>query len=194
MLIHEKYIILANEVYGLVKKNVEKPQVLKTDCWNEGTKNFPIGQLFDAVCIDVDKDMVEKATINYPNIVALVGDIRKMSFVDERFDLVIDCSTLDHIQNFRPAIKEYMRVLKNGGYCLVCCWTVYNEANISEAQRNGEWSPGQQYYVYLPDMLEELKLHGEIIKEGLMPEDKKYNPEVDKAGGGMYWIIFKKKI
>ena len=44
------------------------------------------------------------------------GDVRKMCFSDEYFDLAISSSVFEHVHNFDVALREMFRVLKPGGY------------------------------------------------------------------------------
>ena len=52
---------------------------------------------------------------DYKNV-DIVADIGKMPFKSEKLDLIVSNSTLEHIYDYKPVIKEAYRTLKLGGY------------------------------------------------------------------------------
>lgn len=189
MQIHEKYIVLAKEVYKMVEKNVEVPKVLKTDCFNEGANYAPIANLFeDAYCVDVDNELVNKAKKAFPDLKCFVGDIRELPFDDEIFDVVIDCSTIDHVPDFEKVIIEYNRVLRKDGICLICTWVSLEK--LTEDTK--KWNKENQYFHYLYDFVNYLQFHFKILKEGEIYTDRKCDVKTDNFGKNMYYFILKK--
>ncbi|MEK6963493.1 MAG: class I SAM-dependent methyltransferase [Nanoarchaeota archaeon] len=47
-----------------------------------------------------------------------VGNLTKLQFPNETFDIIIASSVLDHIKNLKPVFKEFERVLKKKGVLL----------------------------------------------------------------------------
>lgn len=139
MHIHEKYQILAQFMQILTANNELK--VLKTDCWNEAEKYCPIADYFnDIKMVEISKERIEKAK-DY-NVVE--GDIRKLSFNEQEFDLVLDFSTIDHVPDYEKAISEYHRVLKNGGYALIVSW--FGVSDYSRLPHGDNWDEMQYYF------------------------------------------------
>lgn len=60
--------------------------------------------------------------------------VETLDFPDERFDVVISCDVLEHIEGDRQAMAEMVRVLKPGGICVLTVpahrwlWSEHDEA------------------------------------------------------------------
>ena len=149
MHIHKKYQILAQFMQILTANN--KLKVLKTDCWNEAEKYCPIADYFnDIKMVEISKERIEKAK----DYNVLEGDIRKLPFNEQEFDLVLDFSTIDHMPSYDKAISEYHRVLKNGGYALIVSW--FGISDYSRLPHGDNWDEMQYYFDFQPFM-EKLK-------------------------------------
>ncbi len=49
----------------------------------------------------------------------LLGDVRKIPFKDNYFDIVVSYGVIEHFVNSKDAVMEFYRVLKPGGVCLI---------------------------------------------------------------------------
>lgn len=126
-------------------------KTLKTDTWNEVNTEYPIKA---DKYIELDKARVRLAKeMGYD---AVVGDIRDMPFEDEEFDNIIDLSTIDHVPDFKPVLKEYYRVLKEDGLLVVVVW-------LGDRKRREEDWGGYQYWFNEEDFLKDnpFNLEGE---------------------------------
>lgn len=139
--IHKYYLVLSQQTVG----KFENPKVLKTDCWNETENGLPEGGIIPQikgkkVLIEYQQSNIESAKRNYPQLNIVKGDIRKLPFADLEFDVILDLSTLDHIpeEDIEKALKEYNRVLKDGGYLLLITW-------FGKDIEYKEWTPDNQY-------------------------------------------------
>jgi ubiquinone/menaquinone biosynthesis C-methylase UbiE len=69
--------------------------------------------------LDIDEELLEEAADNLrehgTEAELLCGDVRRMPFADEAFDVVIDFGTLYHIARSQTALDEIARVLAPGG-------------------------------------------------------------------------------
>jgi SAM-dependent methyltransferase len=116
-------------------------RILKTDLFAEafGTELFlcDIARLNpNIVGIDVSEEIVNRARINTgvqgmsaPNY--MYGDVRRLPFGDNSFDLIISDSTLDHFateEDIFIALKELERVLQTGGTLIL---TLDNSKNLT---------------------------------------------------------------
>ena len=70
---------------------------------------------------DISKKMIAKAVAKSSglDIEYKVGDLNKLHFPRNSFDFVICSLVLDHIKNLNSVFKEFNRVLKKGGICLI---------------------------------------------------------------------------
>ena len=66
--------------------------------------------------IDISKEMITQ--INHPNITALVGDVHKLEFDTNTFDLIYMRNVIHYIDNPLLAFSEIYRCLKPGGHFL----------------------------------------------------------------------------
>jgi SAM-dependent methyltransferase len=115
-------------------------RVLKTDLFDElaSAGLYPIlrpraGRI---VGIDVSPRVVRAARARYPELEALVADVRRLPFEDRSFDAVISDSTLDHFrgrEEVAAALGELWRVLRPDGRLLL---TLDNRLNPLIALRN----------------------------------------------------------
>ena len=131
-----------------------KGRILKTDVWNELRGEPGPGGIVPHLppecqvsMVDIDGDAIERlrsTPSEWPpwpnqNVSLLKADIRALPFQKDCFDAVIDCSTLDHVQNYPIALAEYRRVLKPGGRLLLFCWA-------TDQTQTSFRSPDQWYF------------------------------------------------
>ena len=106
-----------------VKKKVKR--ILDMGCGNGRHVVFFARQGFDVYGIDISKEAIEVARkwLDREGLKAhlKVGDIEKLPFEDEYFDVIVLLEVLDHISFFKAskAMKEAKRVLAAGGYVYV---------------------------------------------------------------------------
>ena len=66
--------------------------------------------------IDISEEMI--SNINHPNITAMVGDVHKLKFDNNTFDLIYMRNVIHYIDNPSLALSEIYRCLKPGGHFL----------------------------------------------------------------------------
>lgn len=107
----------------------EYPRILKTDLWNEAvgfahgdiTGWLPVGD-YELYGIDISPLICKLAKIRLGGRIKVeVGDITKIPFGNHVFDIVLDVSTIDHLEgmDYGMSITEYHRVLKEGGILML---------------------------------------------------------------------------
>lgn len=79
----------------------------------------------DITCLDYSIDMMEKAQhrakgLELNNVKFMQGDVRKLPFTDENFDLVISLNGFHAFPDKEAAYSETFRVLKFGGIFCGC--------------------------------------------------------------------------
>ncbi len=94
-------------------------KILKTDLFDEavsqGLYPFLRKRAHQIHGIDLASESVHKAKIRYPELEAICADVRRLPFSDNRFDLIVSNSTLDHFQStgeIDTGLRELFRVLK----------------------------------------------------------------------------------
>lgn len=100
--------------------------VLKTDLFDEvfGNGLYPFIRRNQSTLygLDLSESIVSAARKNFPEIKAVVSDVRHLPFAKDSYDLVISNSTLDHFESkgdIAVSLRELYRVLKPGGHLLV---------------------------------------------------------------------------
>jgi len=111
--------------------------ILKFDVWEESSLRvskirhlpFLIKKIFnpkEIYFVDIDKELVKMARKNmkffgFRKAIVIKGDIRHLPLPNEKFDIVIDFSTTDHLpfKDLKKTIKEVYRVLKEDGIYLM---------------------------------------------------------------------------
>lgn len=82
--------------------------------------------------IDLSEKMVNiaKGKNNSKNITYLVGDAEFLPFEDLTFDIIICVESFHHYPNPNAVIKEFYRVLNNGGTLIIC--DMYRKAPLRQ--------------------------------------------------------------
>lgn len=76
----------------------------------------------EAEGIDFADTMLERASVNYPDVSFSQGDAEDLSYPDASFDAVVCSFGLLHFQNADAAISEAHRVLRKGGKYAFTAW------------------------------------------------------------------------
>jgi SAM-dependent methyltransferase len=115
-------------------------RALKTDVFDEAVGGGCFGALAAVAAevhgIDVSGPLVEKVSREEKNFQVRVGDVRRLEFPDDSFDLVFSNSTLDHFETeaeIEQSISGFARVLEPGGCLLI---TLDNPMNPVVRVRN----------------------------------------------------------
>jgi len=115
-------------------------RVLKTDLFDEfvGPGLHPVLRrcASQVVGIDISPVIASSAAARYPDLEAVVADVRALPFDSGSFDAMVSNSTLDHFSDpdeVETAIRELRRVLRRGGRLVM---TLDNPLNPIVALRN----------------------------------------------------------
>jgi SAM-dependent methyltransferase len=108
-------------------------RVLKTDVFDEavGEGLYPVlsARAASVAVVDISTRLLKAAKERYPELETVHGDVRRLPFADDEFDVVVSNSTLDHVQSrgeIVEALRELHRVLRPGGRLVL---TLDNPAN-----------------------------------------------------------------
>ena len=69
--------------------------------------------------VDISSYAVNRAKKKFPKIEFITGDIYKLPFKDETFDLVYSMFVIEHVTEPEKVLVEAIRVLKNGGFFIL---------------------------------------------------------------------------
>jgi ubiquinone/menaquinone biosynthesis C-methylase UbiE len=84
---------------------------------------------FSALCVARRK--IAEASSDSP--VALVhGDVQRLPFADDSFDVIVSCETIEHVPDVRMAILEMHRVTRPGGKLFLTTPNYLNLAGLYE--------------------------------------------------------------
>lgn len=81
----------------------------------------------DASCCDIEETCVAACQLNNPQATVVKSSATELAFGDERFDLVLAVDIIEHIEDDGAMLAEINRVLKPGGYVVIC---TQNEISI----------------------------------------------------------------
>tara|TARA_Y100000310_G_C20450290_1_gene700376 strand:+ start:154 stop:822 length:669 start_codon:yes stop_codon:yes gene_type:complete len=90
----------------------------------EGIMSSRLAKLnYDVTLLDISENALEQAKINFKKNNArgtfVRGDIFKMDFPSNSFDIVWNQGVIEHFKPPKLAIKEMIRVTKKGGYVII---------------------------------------------------------------------------
>jgi SAM-dependent methyltransferase len=116
-------------------------RLLKTDLFDEATATgglFPALAAASRAVVGIDLSMVTlgRARARHQGLAGVAADVRRLPFAEQRFDLIVSNSTLDHFPSLAEvstALRELRRVLRVGGHLLL---TIDNRSNPIVAIRN----------------------------------------------------------
>lgn len=131
--------------------------------------------------VDLAGDSINYCQTHYQNpcLVFARGDLTKLSFGDNFFDLICAFEVIEHIKDYPKALAEFYRVLKPGGILLI---STPNKAVYSPDSRR-PFYPFHYREFYLADLKEMLKsfeikkLQGQYIKGRKMMLYGRGNPK-----------------
>jgi len=153
------YQQLVNRALGQLK-STKNLHVLKVDLWNEGveTTRDILGNFasVDAVGFDFSKRICRMAKNRLHSSNVTQATCQSLPFASEKFDLVLDLSTIDHIP-FAYAdevFSEYYRVLKPKGLLAMALW----RSNI--ITKYFLHTPAEQLYFDVKKVANELEVNG----------------------------------
>ena len=91
-------------------------RVIEVGC-GIGTVSARISEAYgcEVVGTDIDPAQIEEAKRHYPGCTFQCEDSTRMSFDDERFDIVVTQHTFHHIPAWRDAVRELHRIMRPGG-------------------------------------------------------------------------------
>ncbi len=101
-------------------------RVLKLDLWNEAVNtrilHWMRTQGASAFGLDISRVVIDRARNhgNAPDRLHLVqADIRSLPYRDDSLDFVYTMGTIEHVDEYRQAVREVHRVLRVGGKAII---------------------------------------------------------------------------
>ena len=121
--------------YSTISAFINKHILMTSNCLVIGCGTSSLSsEMFDSgykflESMDYSPSAIEEMKITYPNLKWSIEDVRKMTYLDEQFDAVVDKGTLDCLfflddtnESLIKMLQEVSRILKpNGKYCVVTC-------------------------------------------------------------------------
>lgn len=73
----------------------------------------------EVTALDISEEMLKLCEKRFPRIECVVGDVEKMPFEDNAFDVVVAMFVIVHLRDLTKAFDEIYRVMKDGGMFIV---------------------------------------------------------------------------
>lgn len=113
-----RYLSATRLKYALLALNkIKKGKILEVGCGGgslcRALKKYK--PKFDIYGLDVSIEAIKAAKLIDEDIKYIKGDVYKLSFDDNSFDVVISFDLLEHLNKYKLALKEIYRILKPGG-------------------------------------------------------------------------------
>jgi 2-polyprenyl-3-methyl-5-hydroxy-6-metoxy-1,4-benzoquinol methylase len=135
-LVSYKYPFYRSKLYSLFQLYVkESSAVLDAGCGDRGGYLFDVPMNVQGIGLDIDRENIKKAaertkSLRLDNVSFLVGDLQKMPFNEDVFDVVICCDVLEHVEDAEEAIGGLASALKKDGRLLICTSNALNPAMV----------------------------------------------------------------
>lgn len=113
--------LLAVSRYELASKYAKNKVVLEVGCGAGYGAEILSWKAKKVYAIDNNKNAIRDCKKNYQqnNLVFKLGDMIKLDFPSNHFDLITAFEVLEHIEDYQKAISEFLRVLKPGGIIIL---------------------------------------------------------------------------
>ena len=157
-------------------------RILKTDAMNEVHDGMPklggiAGNLqtnatITIVEIDPAKKTKAQGLLAGRGFEIRLGDIRHLPCSDGWFDLVLDCSTLDHVpqEQMPMVLDEYKRVLQDGGHAMIISWASWGPGRYV-TNNDGSCPPYYCCYFEYPVLTRAIEDRFEVVERQRFYED-----------------------
>lgn len=116
--------------FNLLKEYNPKDKILEAGC-GFGCWIFILSKIgFDVYGIDISQSSLELAKQHSRDVglkyKLLLSDLRKIPIKDNFFDVVVSYGAIEHFPDSHNALREFYRVLRPGGACLITTPNPYN--------------------------------------------------------------------
>lgn len=102
-----------------------------------GCRLLAAGQAREVIGVDIARSVLEAVAPGMPESVRLqAGDVRKLDFPDDSFELVVCFEVIEHLEDPCPVFDELVRVLAPGGLLLV------------SSPNRGVYPPGNPHHLH----------------------------------------------
>lgn len=110
------------KILAIIPEAKENKKALDIGCGPGIMAEGLLKKNYNVACVDAAPNMInlvkEKFSSN-PKIKAEIGDVNKLNFPDNSFDLVIAMGLLEYLENQPQAISEIKRITKTGGQVIL---------------------------------------------------------------------------
>lgn len=138
------------EFYDFSQYTKDGDRVLDLGCGNGRLLFFLKDKNIDYTGIDISEKLIEAAreltssrvkelTSYFLSYKFLVGDLTKLSFADQSYNVVLAIASLYHIPSYesrQKSFQEIARVLKPGGVFIMTYWNMWEKSRIKFVFKN----------------------------------------------------------
>ncbi|MFC1710094.1 class I SAM-dependent methyltransferase [Patescibacteria group bacterium] len=117
-------------------KQAKKAKIILDIGCGEGTRLSKVVGNSKAYGIDISRVAIKKAKDSYPKINFIRGDVEKLPYKDEMFDLVYSAFVLEHLDDPEKVLNEAIRVTKNKGVIVLVAPNYGAPSRISPPNNN----------------------------------------------------------
>jgi ubiquinone/menaquinone biosynthesis C-methylase UbiE len=172
--------------FNVIKRSIKKGgEFLEAGCGDGDVALFAYENGMNVVGLDISDEFVKMSNDKLPseakNIFFIKGDVRKMDFSTNKFDLIFSGGVVEHFNETEESILEHVRVLKQGGLFLIgvpCKQGLHYPLKLI-MQFFGIWNVGFEKSYYKKEFQAKLKDCGlEIVESFFIPLLTSHNQSV----------------
>lgn len=154
------YIMLRDKIIKDTSKmlNKDKIRILEAGCgYGSNSRLLIRDKKFDVWCLDLSKEAIKKVKKEIKN--AYVGDIQKMPFKDEFFDVVFSSGVIEHFKDESKAVNELYRITKKNGIIITFVPGKYSLWQLYKIIKAKNWVHGYEKNYTLGKLKKTFLLH-----------------------------------
>ena len=115
--------------------NIKEKKVLDAGCGTGRLMRKLIDEGAFVTALDISENMLKVVQKKYPDVKTVVGDVEKMPFENNSFDVIISTFVLVHLSNPSTFFEEVCRVLKDKGKFVV--GNIHQKKPVPVPTKNG---------------------------------------------------------
>jgi ubiquinone/menaquinone biosynthesis C-methylase UbiE len=138
--------ILETPVFVKLLGNIKDKKILDIGCGGGIHAKLLAAKGAKVIGIDNVPKSIELAKIESPKSKFFVGDVEKLPFKSNQFDIVFSAMVIGHLKNWNKVLGEVNRVLKKNGTFVFSVHTPFKEVSVKKKWKGKKFRVIENYF------------------------------------------------